>query len=429
MKRRRQVRRRRASSRRPTRKFRSRSKPYKRMGVKLGRPKIKRAKAGFKKHVSSIHLASSRRFGPTRMSLSGVSSLVNSLSPCSSAFADSVANARSAQQQQGWLVMFAHTASQLNAYHTWNPTIGTTVVPTYQTMQKSTVLEANRNTLWLQNFSLNNPVCVTAYLCKPRAHITAGSGLEMANCAVTIGAGPALVFPSAAQYAIDLFTLMQNNYSQNTHSGADGFNPNVVQSIGSSKDYPGQPTSNTAVLGSDGMLIPGESLFNNKWFCQHFKILRTTKTTLKAGKRCKLTLQMPPRVLSFSNNGWIQNASGTFVSPFGLFSHSRFWMVSFHGCPVPYLSTTDGKGTMNSFDCPPAVLGMYSVEQWCIRQSPGQSEYAISQRVSAKQTLTADNVGVSFGRVKLVGETEQSGTGAFVHKAGSTMNSNIVQTF
>jgi len=327
--------------------------------------------------------------------------------------------------------MFAHTAAQLNAYSTWNPTISTTVVPTFQTMQIKTLLEANKQTLYLQNFSLNNPVCITAYLCKPRLPITT---VEMPNSEVKTSAGAApLVFPKAADIATDLYSLMQSAYVQNTGTAPVGYNPNTMQvtkgEIISKTDtkYPGQPTSSTAVLGSDGMLIPGESPFNNKWFTQRFKILKTQKSTLQPGKRCRFHITMPPRQLSFAANNWVITPGGNYSSPFALFPHSRFWLIAFHACPAPYvgpgpLSAASGPGgtvALTALDCPPAVLGMYSVEQWCIRQA-SDPHYPLSQRVSAKQTISTNDTALSFGRVKHVGEQELQGYGGVVAVAPST---------
>lgn len=412
---------------RQSRKFKRRSTPYKRLGVKLGKPKVRKASGRVKKHVSAMHLVSARRFGPTRMSPSAVSALVNSLNPCSAAYSDSTGTARSVVQQQGWITMFAHTSSQLNAYHTWNPSISTATVPAYDTMNIKTLLEANRHTLWLQNFSLNNPVCITAYLVKPRLAVTT---LEMPNSGVTFaGAGP-LVFPNGGTVAEDLYKLIQNAYSQNTAATAPAFNPNTLQAGGASNKYPGVPTSSTPALTADGMLIPGETLFNNGWFVKRFKVLKTRKFTLKEGKRCKFVLAMPPRQLSFALNQWVNNGSA-YVSPYVLYPHTRFWMISFHGSPAPFISKTDGTGSLVTIDAPPAVLGMYHTEQWCIRQGV-HSLYPLSQRVSAKPAVTTNDVAVSFGRDTRVGETVNAGSGgliATITGAGTTTNSNIVQTF
>lgn len=329
--------------------------------------------------------------------------------------------------------MFAHTASQLNAYHTYNPAINTTEAPSSTTMQIKTLLEANRHTLWLQNFSLNNAVCITAYLCKPRAALT---GIEMPNSVVKLtGAGVApIVFPNGGDVSEDLYKLMQAGYVQNATATMPAFNPNTLQVQGASNKYPGAPTSSTPVLGSDGMLIPGETPFNNKWFTQRFKILRTVKTTLKEGKRCKFTMVMPPRLLSFALNQWVFDVTANkYSSPFTLFPHSRFWLIGFHGSPAPFLSKSDGTGNFVTIDAPPAVLGMYHTEQWCIRQGI-HGLYPISQRVSTKPAVTNGDVAVSFGRDTRVGETVNAGTGGLVSTitgAGpqGASSSNIVTTF
>jgi len=379
------------------------------MDVRLGKPKVKRATGRFKKRVSAIHLSQARHFGPTAMSRSAVSALVSSLNPCSSAYADATGTTRSTVLRQGWLLQLAGTSAQDNAYHTWNPNIGTTVVPTFATMQIKTLLEANKHITWLQNFSLNNPCCITAYLCKPRSPVTT---LEMTKSGVTISAG-ALVFPSAATIAEDLFNLIQNSYVQNTSASAAAINPNTLNAVGGGTKYTGQPTSGTPVLTADALLVPGETPFNCKWFTQRFKVLKTVKTTLKEGKRCKLTITMPPRNLSFALNQWVYDGTN-YVSPYALYPHSRFWMIGFHGCPAPFLTKTDGTGNLVCIDAPPAVLGFYHTEQWCIRQSLANSLYPLSQRVSARPTITTGDTAVSFGRDTRVGETVNAGSGGVV---------------
>lgn len=425
---------RRRKTKRPMRRSRKRksgthSKAYRRSGVKLGKPKVKRSSGRFKKRVSAIHLADTRRFGPTRMSQESIGALVNALNPCSACFADSIGTARALQQQQGWISMFAHTAGQLNAYHSWNPTFTTTAIPSFATMQLQTLLEANKHTLYLQNFSLNHPVCIEAYLCKPRSYISA---LEMPTSSVQIQAG-AITGPRGADISRDHFNWMNLAYSQNSVANPVGFNPNTMEvPVGETIDktatkYPGAPTGwNAAALTADAMLVPGISPFDNKHWCQKFKVLRTAKTTLGPGKRCRFTLTMQPRMLSYATMGWTVIPGATYVSPYTLFPHSRFWLIAFHACPTPWVAdplsnaAVGGKKQMTALDCPPAVLGMYHVEQFCIRMTPSHSLYPVNQRISAKQTLTTGDVALAFGHIPKIGETAIQGVGGMVATAPST---------
>lgn len=285
-------------------------------------------------------------------------------------------------------------------------------------MQIKTLLESNNHTLFIQNFSLNNPVCITAYRIKPRRWITE---VEMPNSDVQISGG-ALAFPNGGSVAEDIYKLMAQNNAQSTMASATGFNPNNLQALAVGNKYPGQPTLATPTLSSTGMLDPGYSPYLNKWLTQHFKILERRRVIVGEGKRMKLTLKMPARMLSFSNLGWVSTASN-YVNPFSLYSHSQFWLISFHGCPVPYVTKTDGTGLLKAIETPASVIGYYHVEDWCIRQQPVSEFQQVNQRVSAPPVI-AGATSVSFGRDTRVGETVNAGTGGVVQVAGGAA-SNI----
>lgn len=242
----------------------------------------------------------------------------------------------------------------------------------------------------------------------------------MPDSDVVINAG-ALVFPNHGLLAEDLYKHMERSFSQNTIANPIGFNPNTLQAQASGNKYPGWPNSQTAVMSGTGMLDPGVTPFQNKFFTQHFKVLKTRKFSMGPGARRKITLPMRPRMLSFATTGWTVTASA-YVNPFALLDHSRFWLISFHGCPAPFLTKTDGTGLLKAIDTPRSVLGYYHVEDWCIRQAVPDS-YNVNQRVSVPPTLTSTTA-VSFGRDTRVGETVNAGTGGVVSVVGGAM-SNI----
>lgn len=327
-------------------------------------------------------------------------------------------------------MMMANTASQLNAYHSWNPQMysvpgtATLYTPSFSSLNLKTLLEANKHTTWLQNMSLNNKMCITAYLVKPRKPITT---VELPAGEVKFTANTSLTLPTAGSITDALLALMNNSFAQNSTGAPIGQNPNFFDAPKSGKFTTGIPSTSTSKFSSDALFIPGETPFNSQWFVQRFKVLKTRKTVLGPGKRCKLSMTMPPRQLSWANNDWVYGASA-YQSPFVMWPHTRFWMISFHGAPAPFLTKTDGTGNLAGVDCPPSVLGFYHVEQFCLRQSIPNTIYKTSQRISAKTDL-GTSTAVTFGHIPKISETATTGAGGKICDiaAGVVTNpSNVV---
>lgn len=280
-------------------------------------------------------------------------------------------------------------------------------------MNFRTALEFNKHTVHLMNFSLNNPMAITAYLVKPRHCITT---TELASSGVTFGGGGVSI-SSAATIMAALFSAINNQSSEVRTAALTALNPNTTHAIGASNTFPGQPTSATPTVDNLGIYSPGESLFNQKWFTQRFKVIKVKKFCLQPGKRAQLSIQMPHRMLTPANIGTVNTTGatpGTWSNPFVMYPHSRMWLCSFHGTPAPYVSKLDGTGVFKAFDAPASVLGMYHVEQFCIRQYPAAEYNNVAYRLTGAQDLTGALGPVSFGRVAQAGETVTAGTGGAV---------------
>lgn len=283
------------------------------------------------------------------------------------------------------------------------------------------MLEYNNHVMHLMNLSLNNPMALTCYLVKPRHPITT---VDLPNSTISIGGGGTSI-PLAATVFKDLIdTITNQSQWQRPSATLSALNPNTTQAINGTNQFPGQPsTSALPTTETLGITSPGESLFNQKFFVERFKVLKTRKFTLQPGKRATLSLKMPHRMISFSMLSAVNTTGanpGTWAVPTVLPATSRMWLVSFHGTPAPYLTKLDGTGNFTAFDCPAALLGMYHTEQWCIRQYPAGEYQQLAYRVTAAQDLTGALGPVSFGRVTKVGETVNAGSGATVANIAAT---------
>jgi len=317
--------------------------------------------------------------------------------------------------------MLAHTAPQLLAYQTYNPNFTAAYAEAGASANTRTMLEFNKHTMHIMNFSLNNPMAVTAYLVKPRYALTT---VEFPNTVASFGGGGVSI-TSGALAMKDIFLTAQAQANQMfPGSKANALNPNNTQAQGAGNTYPGFPTASsvnipTLTNTAEGVYEPGASLFNNRWFCQRFKILKTRKFSIAPGKRAKLILDMPPRMMSPSLMGTVNTQTdvtkaASYSCPYAHYPHTRMWLCSFHGTPAPYIAKA--ATYMQAFECPSAIVGIYHVEQWCIRNQPVTTGTAQAYRVSAPQDITTGppTGPYSFGRVTQVGETVTAGVGGTI---------------
>lgn len=374
------------------------------------------------KRSKVFHISNTRRFPTQSLALSRVAAMADTQFPCLRLWSDAVLTARCAAQCQGWFAMMAHTAPQLLAYQTYNPNFTASYAESGPSANIRTMLEFNKHTMHIMNFSLNNPLAVTAYLVKPRYALTT---TEFPNTSAAFG-GAGVSITSGAAAMKDIFVTAQASAFQNQPASApNALQPNTTHAQGAGNTYPGQPTSTTSkvpTLGatSEGIYEPGATLFNNRWFCQRFKILKTKKFSIQAGKRAKLTLDMPPRILSPSLMGTVNTQTDvtkaqTYVCPYSFYPHSRFWLCSFHGTPAPYIAKA--ATYMQAFECPASIVGIYHVEQWCIRNQPNTLPgTAQAYRVSAPQDITTGppTGPYAFGRTAWTGETATAGVGSTI---------------
>jgi len=311
--------------------------------------------------------------------------------------------------------------------------------PNYASTHLRTILEFNKHTTQVMNLSLNHPMAITAYLCKPRKWLTS---VEFPSSEVVFNKAGTMTLPTAGLIMKDLVQGIQANARQNNGVAfsVTPQQPNTweAQKLASGA-YMGYPTNGASVIpvitqdpatgfGTDlnGIFEAGASLFNQRWFCERFKILRVKKFALGPGKKAKLTLTMPPQVLSATTLGMVQTErkltggeTEIYKAPYVMYPHTRFWMCSFHGTPAPYTET--GLNNLKAFDVPAAVVGMYHVEQWCVRNQPVVSGQSMAFKTSQLQNVATTDGPYSFGRVAYVGEGAAAGTGQIVQGRGAVI--------
>jgi len=263
--------------------------------------------------------------------------------------------------------------------HTYNPNVGGSPTITQSFWDIQTVVEYQRDLLWLINMAQNNTVNFHAYLCKPRRAFT------YTELNGAIGGGSSLSFTSSSTAVLAaVMTLAKLNCTT---------------------WYQANPSSGTG-MNAMSWTQPGEKPFNNAWFCHNFKIIKSKQWKLRPGRKALLTMtQAKYKVSALTLDFELANAAGSPIynqyvalDP----RHCRFWLVFFYGEPVPWLETGN-LPNLKAYDVPVSYLSTYHIRQFCMRPS-SSFEGSLVGSITGAQSLTGTTAYALSGRPRYLGE-------------------------
>lgn len=325
-------------------------------------------KSSVKKNAGNFQIARTRKFPHTTISLAALRRMMNLESPCWKFYADGLGLTFTSAQRQNWILFGGGTCNDHLLYHTYNPLVGSPFVPTVLGMTTpSTILEWERNTMYVINTSVNCPVLVTAYLVKPRMAIT----IQEADLAAG-GNGSGSVINGATNSAAVFESIMRLAAT------------NVLNS------YKAAPSTGTSMQKFDWDEL-GQVPFNNRYFCQKFKVLKSKKFTMQPGRRAVFTVSGKRAQINGYKLGYYCYKNEGDPTPSFQQQHcmlpkdTRFWMIAYHSHLQLY-TTKDTHEKVVGFDAPPAVLTTYHTRQFCIRIDSSQPQPLVG-RLNAVQTL------------------------------------------
>lgn len=334
-------------------------------------------KFSIKKNARNYQVSSTRRFPHTTISLASLRRMMNLESPCWKFYSDAVAYISSAAQRQNWIVFGVGDNNSRYIYHQYNPLVGAT--PTIDEVfmtTPQTVVEWTKNTLYMINVSLNQPLLFHAYLCKPRRNITYKELNEG-----TGGSGCDILSPSTRVYH-DLFALAKCNTDATYKT-----NP--------------APSKTMQHWRWDDL---GETPFNNPWFCRNFKILRTKKWSIGPGRRSTITMMNGRDRINGYRLGWQYIAASATSADIAMTpKYTRFWMVAFHS-QHQIFSSPDYK-KIEAFTAPVASVLTYHTRQFCIRIDSSQPQPLLG-RLNSEQNLDGSYIPLHIGGHLYPGELQ-----------------------
>jgi len=377
---------RRTRSRKPARYSKRRKttrKTYKKMKKtrRVPRRRMTMRKTGrkfsIKKNARNYQVSSTRRFPHTTISLASLRRMMNLESPCWKFYSDAVAYISSAAQKQNWIFFGVGDNNSRYVYHRYNPLVGDapTIDEVFMTTPQ-TVVEWTKNTLYLINVSLNQPVLFHAYLVKPRRNITYKELNES-----TGGSGLGITSTSTRIYHA-LFDLAKCNTDATYKT-----NP--------------APSKTMQHWNWDDL---GEVPFNNPWFCRNFKIIRTKKWSIGPGRRSTITMQNGRDRLNGYRLGF-QFISGDATSADIAMTpkYTRMWMVAFHS-QHQIFSSNDYK-KIEAFTAPTASVLTYHTRQFCIRIDSSQPQPLLG-RLNSEQNIDPSYIPLHIGGHLYPGELQ-----------------------